>query len=106
MRKPKIIFSRPLLLTALGLVAVAGCATTPELDAPRAVGPKELTNHDLQAKYAHEFWKRYHLPDMTPYNYKKVVISEFSVEFVTRKIEDNKTHTMEYSSYVMSRVPN
>ena len=89
------------------LITLASCASTNKgVDAMTPIGPAQLNDATAQARYANMFWKRYDVPDMRPYNYRRVAIAEFTVEFVTLKVEANKSMSIVYSSYLMNSLPN
>lgn len=71
-----------LAVVIIGVTAATGCTTV----------PKKLTQEDLQdpavLRYAaNRFWERNGVPDLQLSQYKKVVVTGFSVGFVTEKLE-------------------
>ncbi|MHC5109801.1 MAG: hypothetical protein ACYTHJ_07985 [Planctomycetota bacterium] len=95
------------VVVLIPLLTLASCAgKNSGVEAMTPVGPDKLRDENAQAKYASVFWKRHGVPDMRPYNYKRIAIAEFTVEFVSRKIEGNKSTSIEYSTYLMNDLPN
>ena len=93
------------LLIVLTGAIIAGCESTPVVDPPPIVGTADLNSPQAQADAAHLYWKRYNVPDMRPYNYKRIAISEFAVEFVTRKRQGDGEKKFLYPQFLYNSLP-
>jgi hypothetical protein len=93
------------MLVSLPIVLLAGCASTPTEPPPRITSAAQLASPELRAKYASVYWRRNSVPDMRRYNYKRVAVTEFAVEFITSKIEGNARKDIAYSQYLFDLLP-
>jgi hypothetical protein len=72
---------------------------------PPIASAADLTDANVQAKYANAYWKRHSVPNMRQYGYKRIAVVEFAVEFVTSKREESDTKHISYSQYLYDNLP-
>ncbi len=71
------------VLPVLATLMLSGCRTAPE-----RFTPEDLESPEVIRQVASEYWSRHDFPPLRDRGYRRIVITEFAVDFVTVKLEN------------------